>query len=130
MTLLAEMRRLLGEDRALVRAPHEPEEPGTKLNGPVRVRAVWNAYKNVWDAIEGSHRLALANKLGVQVEIIPVKRRDVLPNENPDGTAIVGVEPGFQIVSVGDALDYFDTYGPRPTYELDVVVRSWRDREG
>lgn len=124
MTLLAEMRKLLGEGRAFVRAPHEPQEPGDKLNGPVVVRAVWNGYKNVWDAIEGSHRLALANRDKVPITIIPVKRRDVLPNENMDGTAIVGVEPGFQIVSVGDALDLFDTYGPRPTYELDVTVRE------
>lgn len=122
--LIAEMRKLLGEGRALVRAPHQPQEPGNELRGPVVIRAVWNGYEGLWDAIEGSHRLAIANRDRVPVTIIPVKRRDVLPNENMDGTAIVGVEPGFQIVSVGDALDTFERYGKRPTYTLDVTVQE------
>lgn len=122
--LIAEMRKLLGEARVLVRAPHKPKEPGSKLRGPVEVRAVWNGYEGLWDAIEGSHRLAIANREKVPITIIPVKRTDVFPNENMDGTAIVGVEPGFQIVSVADALDTFERYGERPTYTLDVTVRE------
>jgi hypothetical protein len=124
MTLLAEMRALLGEERARVVAPHRPVIRMKPLPpGKVTVRAWWNARDNAWEALEGSHRLALAMTDGVPVEIIPVKLTDVFPNRNPDGSDIYG-DPGYQVMSVADALETFRNWGPRPTYELEVVVRG------
>lgn len=124
MSLIAEMRELLGEaiERATVVAPHKPTEKLTKLDEPVAVRAWWNGYKKRWEALEGSHRLAIANRYHVPVKIIPVRLTDVFPNENEDGSAIYGQDPGVQAISVYDALEKFRAFGKQVTYELDVIV--------
>lgn len=110
--------------RALVVAPHKPVVRMRPLDGIPKIRAWWNADNGTWEALEGSHRLAMAMYYDMPVRIIPVNLIDVLPNHNMDGSNVVG-DDARQTISVEQALEMYRNYPePRPVYELTVKVRK------
>jgi hypothetical protein len=119
---LANLTRPTTKERVM--APHKPVEELTPLTGPIVIRAWWNKDDEVWEAVEGSHRLAIAARDKLQIEIVPVDLDDAFPNRNPDGTDVIGWDPAIQVTSVRDALQVFKDYGKRPVYILDVRIED------
>lgn len=107
---------------ATILAPHKPVEALAASDEPIEIRAWWNDETEVWEAIEGSHRLAAAAQTYSPITIIPMQLGDAIPNRNLDGSDVIGVDPGMQAVTVGDALRIFRDWGKRPVYQLRVYV--------
>ena len=70
-----------------------------KLGAPV-IKAVWAPQYNAWVALEGSHRIAAANKLGLPITIEPVEYSNTLLVD-------LGIEDARYAYSTVE--DYFDS---------------------
>lgn len=106
--------------RQTVLAPHAPVERITKPTEKIVIRAWWNPDEGVWEAVEGSHRLAYASKTDTPITIVPLQLHDALPNRNLDGSDVIGWDPAIQAVTIADALRTFRDWGKRPAYRLRV----------
>lgn len=123
LKLLDELAELIRPTvKAKVLAPHAPVEALIEPTEPIVIRAWWNAADKVWEAVEGSHRLAVAAKMRTPITIMPVQLHDALPNRNLDGSDVIGQDPAIQAITIGDALKIFREWGKRPIYKLRVYA--------
>jgi hypothetical protein len=129
-SLVNEARHVLAEasKHGVVVAPNLPERKRVKWvakemekKGPPRLRAYWNGKE--WEAIEGSHRIAAAEQLGLRVIVLPVKIDQVFPNKDwESGGLLIGDSDKWK-VSTREALDWFREWNPnRPKYRVEVEV--------
>jgi hypothetical protein len=97
-------------------APHWPFKPvllsyvkrEMASRGHCLVRAVRERHR--WFAIEGSHRIWAASKLGVVVTIQPVERTYLVQHDNPE----LGIVTAGSIVDVGPEIR-----GPTACYRIE-----------
>lgn len=119
---LADLLRPTTVERVM--APHKPTDPLIASEGPIVIRAWWNKDDEVWEAVEGSHRLAWAAKTKTSIEIVPVDLDDAFPNRNLDGSDVIGWDPAIQVTSVREALKVFREWSKRPVYTLNVWIED------
>ena len=63
--------------------------------GEPTIRAVWLAHHNMWQALEGCHRIRAAQQLGLSVDIDPVDYSD-------DHVSTLGMDGDFLISEACD----------------------------
>lgn len=77
--------------------------------GAPSIRAFWTG--EVWRAVEGSHRIAAAIELGLEINIIAITEYDEIPTDIESD-----VFWGRDLVPAYEVLDYLEYDGPR--YEI------------
>lgn len=125
---LTEELAALVQNKVWVVAPHMPVDALQLPTNPTTIRAWWNPKEQVWEAVEGSHRLAVAAKTDTPVIIVPVELDDYLLNQNLDGSDVIGIDPTLEEISVADVLKVFRDYGDqtskRPGYYVTVTTST------
>jgi len=108
------------KEKAIVLSPNYPSygwkdkvKKAMQRRGPPILRAVFLPERGVWQALEGSHRLAAAQELGLPVGIKPVKMTDKM------STSWHGKN-----VPVCELVQEINSWNEKATYNTEIFVHK------